>query len=52
MVDVTSTLVTKAQVALKSIAGPDAIVNKDQWNMIQMKDEYHTRFIAILQIIY
>ncbi len=51
-VDATSTLVTEAQVAFNNIAGPDAFVNKEQWNVIRMKEEYHTRFVAILQIVY
>jgi hypothetical protein len=28
-------------------------INKEQWNIIQMKEEYHAMFVvAILQIIY
>jgi hypothetical protein len=33
-VNVVNTLVKKAQVALKNIVGPDAFINKDQWNVI------------------
>jgi hypothetical protein len=38
-------------VALKNIVGPNAFVNKEQWNVIRMKEKYHARFITILQII-
>jgi hypothetical protein len=39
-------------VALKNIAGLDAFINKEQWSVIWMKEEYHAKFVAILQIIY
>jgi hypothetical protein len=51
-VDVANALVKEAQVALKNIIGPNAFVNKEQWNIIQMKEKYHVKFITILQIIY
>ncbi len=38
--------------ALKNIVGLDAFVNKEQWNIIWMKEKYHARFATILQIIY
>jgi len=50
--DVASTLITKAQVIIKSIAQLDAFINKKQWNVIWMKEEYHARFATILQIVY
>jgi len=52
VVDATNMLVKKAQVAFKNIARVDAFVNKEQWNVIRMKEEYHARFAAILQISY
>jgi hypothetical protein len=52
MIDVTNALVKKAQVYLKNIVGLDAFINKEQWSIIRMKEEYHTRFVTILQIIY
>jgi len=51
-VDTTNALVEEAQVALKNIVGPNAFINKEQWNIIQMKEKYHARFTTILQIIY
>jgi hypothetical protein len=48
VIDVANTLVKEAQVALKNIIKLDAFVNKKQWNVIQMKEEYHTKFVAIL----
>jgi ABC-type dipeptide/oligopeptide/nickel transport system ATPase subunit len=44
--------VKKAEVALKNIVGLDAFVNKEQWNVIWMKEEYHAKFATILQIIH
>jgi hypothetical protein len=52
MVNATNALVKEAQVALKDIIGLGAFINKEQWNVIRMKEEYHTTFVAILQIIY
>jgi hypothetical protein len=52
VVDVTNALVKEAQVALKNIVGPEPFVNKEQWSVIWMKEEYHSRSITILQIIY
>ncbi len=52
MIDATNTLIIEAQVVLKNIVGLDVFVNKEQWNTIRMKEEYHTKFVAILQIIY
>jgi hypothetical protein len=48
MVDATNTLITEAQVDFKNISGLDAFVNKEQWSVIQMKEEYHARFVAIM----
>jgi hypothetical protein len=43
MVDVANALVKEAHI-FKNIAGPDALVNKEQWSMIQMKEDYHAKF--------
>jgi hypothetical protein len=50
--DVLNALFKEAQVALKNIIGLDAFVNKEEWSVIWMKEKYHGRFVAILQIIY
>ncbi len=50
--DATNALVKKTQMASKNIIGLDAFVNKEQWSIIRMKEEYHARFATILQIIY
>jgi hypothetical protein len=34
-------------VALKNIIGLDAFIDKEQWSVIQMKEEYHAKFAAI-----
>jgi hypothetical protein len=47
-VDATNALVKKAQVALKNIVGLDVFVNKEQWNVIRMKEEYHAKFVIIM----
>jgi hypothetical protein len=52
MVDATNVLVKETQVALKNIDGLNVFVNKEQWSVIKMKVEYHTKFATILQIIY
>jgi hypothetical protein len=51
-VDATNTLVEEVQVALKNIIKLDTFVNKEQWNIIRMKEEYHAKSIIIMQIIY
>ncbi len=50
--DLANALVKEAQVTSKNIVGLDAFVNKEQWNIIQVKEEYNVRFATILQIIY
>jgi hypothetical protein len=50
--DATKVLVKEVQVAFKNIAGPDAYVNKEHWNIIRMKEKYHDMFTTILQTIY
>jgi len=52
MVYAANTLITEAQVDFKNIFGLDAFVNKEQWSVIRMKEDNHTRFVAIMQIIY
>jgi len=37
---------------LKKITNPYAFVENEQWNVVHMKEEFHARFIVILQIIY
>ncbi len=51
-VNITNALVKEAHVGFKPIIGPDAFVNKEQWSVIWMEEEYHAKFVAILQIIY
>jgi hypothetical protein len=43
MVDVANALVKEAYF-LKNIVKPDAFVNKEQWSMIWMKEDYHAKF--------
>jgi hypothetical protein len=37
---------------LRKIARPHAFVEDEQWNIVRMKEEFHARFVTILQIIY
>jgi hypothetical protein len=37
---------------LRKIVGPYAFVKDEQWSVVRMKEEFHARFVAILQIIY
>ncbi len=50
--DAANALIKETQVALKNIAGLNALVNKQQQSVIQIKEEYHAKFATILQIIY
>jgi len=43
MVDVANALVKEAYF-LKNIVKLDAFVNKEQWSMIWMKEDYHAKF--------
>jgi hypothetical protein len=42
MLDVANALVKEAQFVFKNIVRLDAFVNKKQWSVIQMKEEYQT----------
>jgi hypothetical protein len=48
MVDATNALLKEAQVALKNIVGSNAFVNKEQWSVIWLKEEYHAKFVIIM----
>ncbi len=37
---------------MKKITSPHAFVENEQWNVVHMKEEFHAKFVAILQIIY
>jgi len=52
VVDATNATFDEAKIALKKIVGPHAFVENEQWSVIYMKEEFHARFAAILQIIY
>jgi hypothetical protein len=51
-VDATNALIKKIQVALNNMIGLDPFINKEQWSIIWMKEQYHAKFATILQIIY
>ncbi len=46
VVDATNALVKEVQVTLKNIVGLD--VNKEQWGVIRMKEQYHAKFVKII----
>jgi len=37
---------------LKKIASPHAFIENEEWNVVCMKEEFHAKFVAILQIFY
>ncbi len=41
-----------AKTALKIIVSPRVFVENEQWNVVCMKEEFHARFAAILQILF
>jgi hypothetical protein len=48
VVDVVNTLVKKVQIAFKNIFMMNIFV-EEEWNIICMKEEFHAKFVAILQ---
>jgi virulence-associated protein VapD len=52
VVDVINATFDETKIALKKIAGPHAFVENEQWSVVYMKEEFHAKFAAILQIIY
>jgi hypothetical protein len=42
----------KSQHCLERIGGPHAFVENEQWSVVRMKEEFHARFVVILQILY
>jgi hypothetical protein len=46
VVNAANMLVKEAQTALKNIARMDAFVNKEQWSVIRMKEEFHVKFVT------
>jgi hypothetical protein len=52
VIDALNVLVKETQIALKNIVGLDVFVEKDQWSVIHMKEEFHAKFATILYIIY
>jgi hypothetical protein len=37
---------------LKRIIGSHVFVKNEQWSVVHMREEFHARFVAILQILY
>ncbi len=52
VVDVANATFQKVKTTLRKIIGPHAFVENGQWSVIHMKEEFHIRLAAILQIIY
>ncbi len=42
----------EGKIGLKKIASSHAFVENEQWSVVHMKEEFHVRFVTILQIIY
>jgi len=50
--DVVNATFDEAKTTLKKITSPHAFVKNERWSTFHMKEEFHVRFVAILQIIY
>ncbi len=48
-IDVANATFDEAKITLKKIASPHAFIENEQWNVICMKEEFHAKFVAILQ---
>ncbi len=51
-IEATNALVEDVEKALKKVLGPNLFMEKEQWNVVHMKEELPFLFVAILQIIY
>jgi hypothetical protein len=51
-IDATNATFEEAKITFKRIAGPHAFVENELWSVVRMKEEFHARFIIILQILY
>jgi hypothetical protein len=52
IVDVANAIFEEAKIALKIITRPHAFVENEQWSVMCMKEEFHARFVTIMQILY
>ncbi len=52
VVDVANATYQEVKIVLRKIVGPHVFVENQQWNVVHMKEEFHARFVAILQIVY
>jgi hypothetical protein len=47
-IDAPNTLVKKMWTTFKNITKPNAFVEKEQWSIVRMKEEFHAKFVTIL----
>jgi hypothetical protein len=52
VVDAANVTFDKTKTSLKKITSPHAFVENEQWNVVHMKEEFHAKFVVILQIVY
>jgi hypothetical protein len=52
VVNVANATFDEANVVLRKIASPHAFVENEQCNVVRVKEEFHVRFVTILQMIY
>ncbi len=52
VVNVANVTLEEAKITLKRIARPHTFIENEQWSVVHMKEEFHARFVTILQIIY
>ncbi len=46
-IDVVNVTFEETKTTLKRIASPHAYVENEQWSVVNMKEEFHARFVAI-----
>ncbi len=52
IVDVINASFEEAKIGLKRTRIPHNSIENEQWNVVRMKEEFHARFVAIVQILY
>jgi hypothetical protein len=50
-VNVANATFEEVETAFKIIGGPHAFVENERWSVVHMKEEFHARYVAILQIL-
>ncbi len=51
-INVANATFDKAKTVLRKITSAHAFVENEQWSVVHMKEEFHAKFVASLQVIY